>query len=199
MAQHYYSENPTTKSEPFTFTYKLGNHNFFFTSDAGVFSKKEIDFGTRLLLETVTIDDHAKKMLDVGCGYGPIGMYFAYFYPNLSVDMLDINIRAVELTKKNLQDNQMKHVRVFQSNLLDAVLDERYDLIVSNPPIRTGKENIFRLYEQAYEALNSGGSLWIVIQKKQGAPSTMRKLEEMFKEVEVVAKKKGYFIIQAKK
>lgn len=199
MDQHYYSENPTTKSEPFTFMYQLGNRNFSFTSDAGVFSKKEIDFGTRLLLETIMIDNPAKRLLDVGCGYGPIGTYFAYFYPSLSVDMLDINARAVELSKKNLQDNQIKNARVFQSNLLDAVLGEKYDVVVSNPPIRTGKENIFRLYEQAYTSLNANGSLWIVIQKKQGAPSTIKKLEEMFRAVDVIAKKKGYFIIQAKK
>lgn len=199
MAQHYYSENPITKSEPFTFRYDLGGHIFSFTSDAGVFSKKEIDFGTKVLLDALEIPESAERILDVGCGYGAIGMFCAYYYPKVQVDMLDINVRAVELSKKNLQDNHIKNAQVYQSNLLAAVQNKAYDVVISNPPIRTGKENIFRLYEQAYEALNADGFLWIVIQKKQGAPSTMKKLEEMFQEVDVVAKKKGYFIIKAKK
>lgn len=199
MKQHYYSETPNVKSEPFSFQYELGGHTFSFTSDAGVFSKREIDFGTKVLLDTLEIPGTAKRLLDIGCGYGPIGVFCGHFYPEVVVDMVDINMRAVELSRKNLVDNGITQANVYQSNLLEAVKTMKYDVVISNPPIRTGKENIFRLYEQAYQALNEDGSLWLVIQKKQGAPSTIKKLEEMFRVVDIVVKKKGYFIVLAKK
>ena len=199
MNEHYYSEVPVTKSEPFLFRALLRGHEFSFVSDAGVFSKRGIDFGTQLLIQTVSVNPSAKKMLDIGCGYGPIGICFAYFFPNLTVDMIDINTRAVLLSQQNIALNQLKNAQAIKSNRLEAVRNERYDIILSNPPIRTGKENIFCMYREAEEVLNIGGSLWIVIQKKQGAASTIKALEQMFETVETMTKKKGYFIICAKK
>ena len=135
----------------------------------------------------------------VGCGYGPIGIYFSCTYPEITVDMVDINKRAVELARENAKNNQAGAVTVYESDLLSAVASMRYDVVVSNPPIRTGKDNVFQLYEEAHRVLNDNGALWIVIQKKQGAPSSIKKLEMLFTDVDVIAKKKGYFIICAKK
>ena len=139
-------------------------------------------------------------MLDVGCGYGPIGLSLAKAYPERTVYMMDINERAVALSCKNAEANGVQNVRIFESDGLSAVTEDvQAAAILTNPPIRAGKETVFRFYDGAYERLVESGELWIVIQKKQGAPSTVSYLEEKFTEVDVVEKKKGYWIIRAKK
>ena len=139
-------------------------------------------------------------LLDVGCGYGPIGLSIAKDNPDREVLMMDINTRAVSLSQKNAQLNGVQNVRIFESDGLSAVdAGIKIAAVLTNPPIRAGKETVFKFYDRAYELLVANGELWIVIQKKQGAPSTMSHLEEMFSEVDVVEKKKGYWIIRAKK
>ncbi len=171
----------------------------FFTSDAGVFSKKEIDYGTKLLLETYRFPQASCHILDVGCGYGPIGLTLAKERAESSVYLVDVNERALELTEINAKLNDIENVIIKKSYLLSELKDQKFCSILSNPPIRAGKKVVHQLFEEAYEYLDHGGELWIVIQKKQGAPSALEKLASLFTEVVVEKKSKGYYIISAKK
>ncbi|MFC7687674.1 class I SAM-dependent methyltransferase [Ureibacillus sp. GCM10028918] len=200
MSEHYYSNKPQTESKPRHWKFTLLGNSFLFETDTGVFSKSEVDFGSRVLIETFQIPEIEGAILDVGCGYGPIGLSIAKQNPNRTVYMMDINERAVALSKKNAQVNGVQNVRIFESDGLASVEEGlQVAAILTNPPIRAGKETVFKFYDGAYDKLSVGGELWIVIQKKQGAPSTINHLEEKFAQVEVVEKKKGYWIIRAKK
>ncbi|MFY0519061.1 class I SAM-dependent methyltransferase [Lysinibacillus sp. UGB7] len=200
MSDHYYTNKPQTESKPRHWTFKLLGHAFSFETDAGVFSKSEVDFGSRVLIETFEMPGIDGTIFDVGCGYGPIGLSIAKANPERTVFMMDINERAVALSQKNAQVNGVQNVRIFVSDGLSMVdNDAKAAAILTNPPIRAGKDTIFRFYDGAYDKLVTSGELWIVIQKKQGAPSTVSYLEEKFLEVDVVEKKKGYWIIRARK
>ncbi|MNO77606.1 Ribosomal RNA small subunit methyltransferase C [compost metagenome] len=198
MSQHYYSQQPDARHDRRTIETVLRGKSLRFTSDAGVFSKGDIDYGSRVLIEAMEIPDGA-SVLDVGCGYGPIGISAAYLAPKGHVTMIDINSRAVELARENARNNGADNVTVMESDVLSAVKGQKFDVIVTNPPIRAGKAVVHQIFEQAYEHLNEGGTLWIVIQKKQGAPSAAAKLESLFGDVEEVGKDKGYRIIRAQK
>lgn len=139
------------------------------------------------------------SILDVGCGYGPIGLSIAASYPEVTVEMTDINSRAVELAKENANTNGISNVVIYESDRFDRINSEQFAAILTNPPIRAGKKVVQEIFEHSYERLNSGGELWVVIQKKQGAPSAMEKLDELFGNVETVQKKKGYYILKSKK
>jgi 16S rRNA (guanine1207-N2)-methyltransferase len=198
MSQHYYSQKPEVSHDRRTINTVLRGKNLRFTSDAGVFSKGDIDYGSRVLIEAMEIPD-GSAVLDVGCGYGPIGITAAHLAPKGHVTMVDINSRAVELAKENALQNGIRNVTVMESDMLGALEGRKFDVILTNPPIRAGKAVVHGIFEQAYEHLNEGGTLWIVIQKKQGAPSAAAKLEELFGSVEEVGKDKGYRIIKAYK
>ncbi|KTD84330.1 class I SAM-dependent methyltransferase [Paenibacillus etheri] len=199
MSQHYYSQQPEVRHDRRTIDTVLRGKSFRFTSDAGVFSKGDIDYGSRVLIEAMIIPD-GSAVLDVGCGYGPIGISAAYLAPKGQVLMIDINSRAVELARENAQHNGIRNVTVMESDVLGALNEQqKFDVILTNPPIRAGKAVVHQVFEEAYDHLNEGGFLWIVIQKKQGAPSAVAKLESLFSEVEEVGKDKGYRIIKAQK
>jgi len=199
MAEHYYSKKPQTESKPMSWSYSLRGNKFNFVTDSGVFSKSEVDFGSRVLIDTFKVPAIAGDVLDVGCGYGPIGLSIAKTETDRTVHMVDINERAVELSQKNADSNGVQNVRIYESDGLTGVTESEFAAILTNPPIRAGKETIFRFYQDAYSKLQVGGELWVVIQKKQGAPSTFDKLEEIFSQVEVVDKVKGYWIIKSNK
>ncbi|WP_409305876.1 class I SAM-dependent methyltransferase [Peribacillus sp. SCS-155] len=198
--QHYYSQKPNVESNPKYWNFTLRGQNFRFKSDNGVFSKNEVDFGSRLLIESFDMDpDIEGPILDVGCGYGPIGLSVAAAYPERIVEMIDINTRAVELAKENAKNNGVENTNIYESDTLANVTGANFAAILTNPPIRAGKKVVQDIMEQSFKKLRSRGTLWVVIQKKQGAPSAISKLEELFGNVETVAKKKGYFILVSKK
>ncbi|MFJ7748107.1 class I SAM-dependent methyltransferase [Peribacillus sp. NPDC097295] len=200
MTEHYYSQKPDVESNPKFWDFKLKGRTFHFKSDNGVFSKKEVDFGSRLLVETFNLNEAVKgNILDVGCGYGPIGISIASAYPERTVEMIDINSRAVELSKENAASNGIANVKVYESDRFEKVGSEQFAAILTNPPIRAGKSVVHEILEESYRSLVAGGELWVVIQKKQGAPSAMDKLELLFGNVEVAVKKKGYYILLSKK
>ncbi|RXJ03029.1 class I SAM-dependent methyltransferase [Anaerobacillus alkaliphilus] len=199
MSNHYYSEKPTVESSRKKWDSELRGIKMVFTSDAGVFSKKEVDFGTRLLLEVYQYPSIEGDILDVGCGYGPIGLTLAKEGQDRNLVMVDMNERALELSELNAKLNDITNVSIKKSNLLNALEGKSFASILSNPPIRAGKKVIHQLFEEAYDHLENMGELWIVIQKKQGAPSAIEKLEELFGEVQIQKKSKGYYIIRAKK
>ncbi|MFC2949284.1 class I SAM-dependent methyltransferase [Virgibacillus sediminis] len=197
MAEHYFSNKPQSKSSPKTWKYELRNKVYTFTSDVGVFSKNEVDFGSRLLIEKFTAPDEPGDLLDLGCGYGPIGISLADSYPDRKVVMADVNERALGLAEKNAKQNGVTNVEFTYSDLFMGLKNRSFASVISNPPIRAGKKTVHQLFEESKNALQENGELWAVMQKKQGAPSAKIKLEELFGEVEIVAKDKGYYILKA--
>ncbi|MFC4778090.1 class I SAM-dependent methyltransferase [Paenibacillus sp. GCM10023252] len=196
MTDHYYAQSPGVKHDRHKLQVNIRGIDFTFMTDAGVFSKSGIDYGSRVLLDALELNGN-ERILDVGCGYGPIGLTAAKLAPQGHVTMVDINERAVALSRENAVRNGVSHVEVLQSDALAAVADRRYDVILTNPPIRAGKAVVHRIFEESWSCLNPGGSLWVVIQKKQGAASAEDKLESLFEEVSEVTKDKGYRIYRA--
>ncbi|MBO1300018.1 MULTISPECIES: class I SAM-dependent methyltransferase [unclassified Enterococcus] len=199
MTNHYYSEHPETAHEFDEWSFELRGKTFQFVTDSGVFSRETVDYGSRVLIDAFEWTQLPEgKILDVGCGYGPIGLSLAYASERF-VEMVDINARAVDLAQGNAKRNQIKNVAIYQSNIYDEVAETDYAAIVSNPPIRAGKKVVHEILTGAYARLRTGGTLTIVIQKKQGAPSAQKKMQETFGNAEIVIKDKGYYIIRSVK
>ena len=192
---HYYTNNPDIKSkEKKTFAI-IKNQEYQFITDYGVFSKKGLDFGTRSLLEALPYERIDGEVLDIGCGYGPIGIVVKKM-TNAKVDMLDINKRSLCLAHKNATLNQVT-VNIFESNLYENV-SKQYDYIITNPPIRVGKEILYQILRDAKKHLKNQGSLIFVIHKDQGAKTTAKNLEEQY-QIRILKKNKGFYIIEALK
>lgn len=198
MPDHYYTNEPAVAHDRKTWETTLRGQSFRFTSDAGVFAKGGVDFGSRTLIEAMDIPQQA-EVLDVGCGYGPIGLAAAKLASQGHVTMIDVNSRAVELARENAAVNRIANITVLQSDLFAALGEREFDVVLTNPPIRAGKETVHAIFEGAHARLKSGGALWIVIQKKQGAPSAKQKLETLFSRVEEITKEKGYRIYKSTK
>ena len=193
--EHYFTSDPTVKSEERIIEYKIKGKTLTFISDNGVFSKNHIDSATELLVKTIYDEVHG-KILDVGCGYGVIGITLATSQEIKEVTMIDINHRALELAKRNSVKNKVSSkIKVLESNGFEQI-KEKYDAIITNPPIRAGKSVIYQMYADAKEHLLDGGALYIVINKKHGAPSTIKYLEELFGNAEVLDKKAGFNVIK---
>jgi len=193
---HYFSEdNNTLKSNPQVIAFSINNTPLKFKTDNGVFSKSSLDRGTEVLLRYLEIEDSVKTCLDLGCGYGTIGVYINKTY-NISVDMVDINQRAIDLSVHNVELNNTE-ANVFKSDGFSNIKN-KYDLIVTNPPIRTGKELIYKFFEEAVSHLNKNGSLILVINKKHGAESAIKFLKTIYSSVEILGRKKGFYVIRCK-
>lgn len=191
---HYFTNEENLKSEIEKVIVEINGIPFYFYTDNGVFSKGELDFGTELLLKNFKYDDpNNKTLLDIGCGCGPIGIYASHL--GFTVDMSDVNKRAIHLSKMSLKEQGL-NANVFESDAYKNITN-KYDYIVSNPPIRVGKEKLYEIVMNAKEHLKDGGSLWIVVRKQQGAESMVRDMKNAYKIVEVIAKKKVFFIIKA--
>lgn len=193
---HYYTNNIDLKSQETHISFTYRQHQLTFLSDFGVFSKERIDYGSRALLNCMDIKEHQKSLLDVGCGYGTLGISLKKEYPWLHVDMIDVNERAIHLANASIELNQVDHIRAYVSSIYENVI-QTFDIIVSNPPIRAGKKVVFEILEKAYDHLNINGELVIVIQKKQGAPSAQKKMQDVFGNCEIVNRDKGYFILKS--
>lgn len=192
---HYYTDNKDLASKRREFDYYFDNEVFRFTTDNGVFSKKTIDYGSYLLIKNVYKKNLGTSLLDLGSGYGPIGIIIKRFNPNLDIEMVDVNSRATELAILNCQKNKVNiKVHICEDIL---TLNRNFDTVTLNPPIRAGKKVIYDLYAKSRDILNDGGSLYIVIQKKQGANSSKKELETLFKEVVVIDSDGGYQVIEA--
>lgn len=191
---HYFTNDEIKSNLQKTFV-KIKDKNFSFYTDNGVFSKKGLDFGSRTLLESVLEEDISGKVLDVGCGYGALGIILSSFF-NVSVDMIDINKRAVHLSSMNIKENDVSNITSFYSNIYENV-NKKYDVIITNPPIRAGKDVVYKILFGARDYLVSGGTLYFVINKDQGAKSTMKDIEKI-SNVEVINKNKGFFVIKCK-
>jgi 16S rRNA (guanine1207-N2)-methyltransferase len=198
VSEHYYTAKPTVDHDRRVIETELRGRMLKFTTDAGVFSKSGIDYGSQLLIECLQLPDDA-QVLDMGCGYGPIGLSAALLATVGVVTMADVNERALQLAIDNAYLNHITNVRMVKSNLFEGLVGMKFTHIVTNPPIRAGKQVVHQLFDEAYEHLEENGELWIVIQKKQGASSAFAKLEQRFRNVLVIDKSKGYRIIKATK
>ncbi|HBC89815.1 MAG TPA: 16S rRNA methyltransferase [Lactococcus sp.] len=192
----YYEDNRDLAHDVQELSVELLGLPLHFLTDAGVFSKNAIDYGSRVLLDNFQ-PEGAKTLLDVGCGYGTLALTLAKKY-GLKATLVDVNSRALDLAKKNADKNNIKVDNIFLSNIYDNV-EQSFDAIISNPPIRAGKEVVHAILSDAYMHLNDNGHLTIVIQKKQGAPSAQKKMNVVFGNCEIVAKDKGYYILRSYK
>lgn len=198
MADHYYTNSPDSESNPETWETILRGERFRFTTDAGVFSKERVDYGSQVLISAMNVETFPEgSLLDVGCGYGPIGLALAKSNPDRKIEMIDVNERAIGLAKNNAELNRISNVTIYTSNLFELVEEKSFAGIVTNPPIRAGKKTVHAILEQAFDYLQPQGTLTIVIQKKQGASSAKNKMEETFGNVERIALDKGYWVLQS--
>lgn len=192
----YFDNDENIKSKVNFFNYEFEGETYNFKSDNGVFSKNELDIGTLFFLNTLKDEPISGNVLDLGCGIGCLVITLAKVFPNSSFQGVEINQRALELCKDNMKLNNVSNVEVYESNICDKV-EGKFDVIVSNPPIRAGKEVICEFYKQAYEHLSIKGYLYIVIRKSHGAETSKRKIEEIFGNCEVLKKKKGIYVLKA--
>lgn len=199
MAEQYFTENPTVDHDEHQVNYHLGGINLNLTTDAGVFSKNRVDYGSGVLIEQMLDQDlPGGNILDVGCGYGPIGLFAAKKWPDRQVDMVDVNERAMDLARRNAAANGAGNVNIFASDRYQEVPGQ-YAMIVTNPPIRAGKAIWSSILAEAKEHLLDGGILLVVIQKKQGAPSAKKLMAASLGNCEILTRDKGYYILKSVK
>ena len=199
---HYYDANPDTPSDIKLIDYRVDGTNFTFATDSSVFSRKGVDFGSNLLLEEVIKDVRnsgrsSGNFLDLGCGAGIVGIVFKYKFMKFDCYGSDINSRAVSLANENASRNGVK-VNFVQSDILEKIDDSvKFDIVATNPPVRAGKSTVFGFYEEAYERMNKGGAIYVVLQRQQGAPSTEKKLTELFGNCETLGIDGGYRVMKS--
>ena len=197
MNDHYYTRIPQSESKPVSCEYSYRGIVMTFQTDAGVFSKGEVDTGTRLLLEALP-EEMTGDVLDLGCGWGVIGISIARKWPATRVTMADVNTRALDLSRENARRNRVE-VTCVESDGMAALAGKAYDAVVTNPPIRAGKQVIYQMFADAAESLKPGGALYLVIRKQQGAESCMRYLQTVYGSVEKLDKSGGFWVIRAMK
>ncbi|MCD2255438.1 class I SAM-dependent methyltransferase [Agrilactobacillus fermenti] len=197
MSDHYYSNEPTAAHDRARFDFDLLGNLLTFTTDSSVFSRHTVDFGSRVLLSVIPeVKVISGPILDVGCGYGPIGLALAKYFPERQVTLTDVNQRALQLAKENAVANRIENVQIKTSDGYAQVQDT-YAAILTNPPIRAGKAVVDRILQEAEAHLLPGGQLLAVLQKKQGAPSAKRLLTAAFGNCQVLKRDKGYYILQS--
>ncbi len=196
--EHYFNKTPISTLNEALIEGTIGSVKLHFHTGSGVFSRNGIDFGSQLLIESFLndYDSAGKIILDLGCGYGPIGIFAAEKFRDAHIEMTDINERAVELAMKNADSNKLRNIEVYVSDAFSNI-KRKYDAIVTNPPIRAGKKTVFSFYEGAFQHLKNNGSFYCVIQKKQGAESSFKKLEELFGNCETINRKSGYRVLKS--
>ncbi|MBP5407823.1 MAG: class I SAM-dependent methyltransferase [Bacilli bacterium] len=191
---HYFINDNNLVSEIKPFSLSVNNIFFQFNTDNGVFSKGELDFGTRLLIENVIKMDIHGDVLDLGCGYGPIGIIIKKFF-NVNMTLSDVNNRAIHLSKMNIKKNNVV-ANVINSDGYENIVDT-FDYIISNPPIRIGKKKLYELLLESKKHLKENGEMIIVVRKEQGALSLIKDMGLYFK-TQILDKQKGFLIISLK-
>lgn len=193
MNDHYYSQQPTSESKPVAASFTYRSHDLTLMTDAGVFSRGELDNGTRILLNALP-DKLSGRILDLGCGWGPVGICVGLENPAASIVFSDVNERALSLTKNNAARYHINGEFVQSDGF--ASIEGQFDCVITNPPIRTGKQVIYQMFDDAQQRLKENGTLYIVIRKQQGAESAKKYLCTLFQDVSVIDKSGGYWIIR---
>ena len=194
---HYFENDNNLKEDKKIINVDMFGKGFRFSTNSGVFSKDKVDYGTKLLLNNIVIHKKSGKLLDLGCGYGVLGVILGENYKNLDIDMVDVNERAVTLANYNLQLNGVNGVNCYVSNIYEGV-SSKYDYIVTNPPIRAGKDVLLQFLVGSYDYLVSDGQLWFVMRKDHGAKTMILRLQELF-DVQIVCRDKGFYIVKCVK
>lgn len=193
---HYFTNDENLKSEIKRIDYKYDSFLFTFLTDNGVFSKNCVDKGTEVLINTyLEKNREKKKVLDIGCGYGVIGIILNKITGS-SIFMTDVNKRSVHLSQLNIKENKLENITATYSDAYENI-DEKYDVIITNPPIRVGNEKLLEILSGASNHLNSNGELWFVIRKDQGALTIAKRLENIY-DIIMINKQKGYMVFLAK-
>lgn len=192
---HYFTNEENLKSNIHLLEIYIRDKRYLLYSDNGVFSKKGLDFGTKVLIDALPFNKITGDVLDVGCGYGPIGLCVKN-ETSSNVDMIDVNLRALHLSKMNAKKNNLD-VNIFESDAYSNV-NKKYDYIFTNPPIRAGKKKLYEILRGAYAYLKDNGEMWFVIRKNQGANSAIRDISDLYN-VELKSKVKDYFVLCATK
>lgn len=202
MHDHYFNANPSSQHNEQSFHINLLDQDFNFITDTGVFSKNTVDFGSRVLMNTFTDYTEVKEneqILELGSGYGPITLVLAANYPQAHITGIEINERAYELANKNKTINHLTNVTFIRGDATQYQAKNAYHYCLTNPPIRAGKKAIQEIVRTGFNAIEFGGQLWVVIQKKQGAPSMEKYLEQLTGNVERIHREKGYWILRSYK
>ncbi len=193
---HYFENNTPLSDKRYRIDFTFNTKAFSLKSSAGVFSKKALDVGSELLIKVLLQETLKGSFLDLGCGYGPVGITVASFFPQLTVTLADINQVAVNDAIDNAKQCGLPHLQIVCSDGFNE-LTQNFDVIAFNPPIRVGKNSIFELYQHAKEHLHPHGSLYIVIRKDKGALSHLAYLKTHFKEVTLRTRALGYHVYVA--
>ena len=198
MTNHYYTQNPDVVHEERHWPFTLLGNELLFTTDNGVFSKSRVDYGSRVLLNAFNAEKTpAGAWLDLGCGYGPIGLALAKQFPDRQVTMADVNELALKLAQQNATANQITNVTIVESDRYAALGTAKYAAILTNPPVRAGKAVVTSMLVDASQHLLPGGTLTVVLQKKQGAPSAKKQMQATFGNCQILKKDKGYYILES--
>lgn len=199
MNTHYYQEHPDTPHDMQLIKAHVGGKDYYFQTDTGVFSRSRMDYGSVVLVETVLkhMAQSSGQLLELGSGYGPISIIIADQRQELVVWGIELNERASQLSPPNAERNQVAQIQWIQGDATVPHELPAMDIVVTNPPIRAGKGVIQAFVNQAYQVLKTGGELYVVIQKKQGAPSMRSYMESIFGNVERLHQDKGYWILRS--
>lgn len=195
MNEHYYTQTPQSAHRYAEASYAYRGCAFRFLTDAGVFSRGEVDFGTDVLLRSLP-EDMTGRVLDLGCGWGPVGVSIGKRYPACRIVMSDVNERALDLAAENARANGVS-AQVIASDGLAAVPGD-FDYIVTNPPIRAGKQAIYAMFASCARRLKEQGQMYLVIRKQQGAESALKYLKTVFAAAEAVEKSGGFWVIRCR-
>ena len=194
----YFDNNENLISKKREISVLLNDTKYTFISDNGVFSKGEVDYGSIALLKILLKQNFTGNILDIGCGYGTIGLILAKNFPECNFLLSDVNIRACTLARENKKTFGVKNVEIIESDIFQNI-DKNFDYIVTNPPIRAGKKVIYSIFEQSYHHLNQNGSLFIVIRRSHGAESAQKFIHSIFGNCELLKKDKGFYVYCATK
>ncbi len=196
--EHYYAQHPRAKPKLGLIRTRLRGHFFEFLTASSVFSRKQIDLGTRLLIESMILPEKG-AVLDLGCGYGPVGITAATLNPALHVVLVDVNKRAIWLAKENAKRNQVENVEIRQGFVYEPIAARQFDTILCNPPVAAGMHLVSTMITSAPTYLKKGGSLQVVVRSRIGGARIQRELETAFGNSEILARKSGYRVLVAKK
>ena len=196
MTEHYYSEKQTSQLRITELNYILRKNKLKFNTGSGVFSIRRIDPGTLLLIEKCIVEENW-EILDLGCGYGPVGIAIAKAFPETKILMTDINERATNLARSNTGLNKITNIKVRKSDIYKGI-KESFDAIITNPPQAAGKEICFQIIEQSKQHLKKGGLFQLVARHNKGGKELEKKMNEVFGNVKDIGKKGGYRVYVSK-
>ena len=190
---HYFTDHSEISRNRRDIPFRFLDFEYKVMSDDGVFSKDGLDIGTESLLKVVVKQDLKGEVADLGCGIGVIGVILSRYF-DIKITGFDVNPRSVDLANINF-----KRYEVNGENRLADGLDGMFDVVISNPPIRVGKEKLYQLFDNVYEHLNPNGVFLFVIRKSHGAQSAQKKINDLFGNCTLLKKDKGFYIYKAQR